>query len=124
MDQRVAVGLDDQDAARAAGEARYRLAAAEPRLEQPHLVAAQDAERRARHDVVAQAAGLRRVLDVAIAAMAEEGEMVGLQPAQELVVLGEVGRAAGAEIGDGVEAGAAHRPPVPRPPAAPRPARG
>ena len=38
--------------------------------------------------------------------------MVGFQPAQEVVVLGEVGRAAGAEIGDGVEAGAAHRPPV------------
>ena len=112
MDQRGAVGLDDQDVARPAGEARHRLAAAEAGLEQPHLVAAQDAERRARHDLVAQAAGLRRVLDVAIAAMAEEGEMVGLQPAQEIVVLGEARRAAGGEIGDGVEAGAAHRPPV------------
>ena len=38
--------------------------------------------------------------------------MVGFQPAQEIVVLGEVGRMAGREIGDGVEAGAPHRPPV------------
>ncbi len=38
--------------------------------------------------------------------------MVGFQPAQEFLVLREVGRAAGAEVGDGVEAGAPHRPPV------------
>ena len=112
MDQRRAVGLDDQDVLRPAREAGHRLAAAQPRLEQPHLVAAQDAQRGARDQLVAQAAGLRRIVDIAVAAMAEEGEMVGFQPAQEILVLGQVGRAAGRQVGDGVEAGAPHRPPV------------
>ena len=112
VDQRRAVGLDDQDVLRPAREAGHRLAAAQPRLEQPHVIAAQDAQRGARDQLVAQAAGLRRIVDIAVAAMAEEGEMVGFQPAQEIVVLGQVGRTAGRQVGDGVEAGAPHRPPV------------
>ena len=112
MDQRRAVGLDDQDVVRAAREAGHRLAAAQARLEQPHLVAPQDAQRRARDQLVAQAARLRGIVDIAVAAMAEEGEMIGFQPTQEIVVLGEVGRMAGREIGDGIEAGAPQRPPV------------
>ncbi len=44
--------------------------------------------------------------------MAEEGEVVGLQPAQEILVLGEVGRPARHQVADGIEAGAPHRPPV------------
>ncbi len=44
--------------------------------------------------------------------MAQEGEVVGLEPAQEVLVLREVRRPAGDEIGDGVEAGASHSAPV------------
>ena len=79
--------FDDQQRLRPAREPRHRLAAAQPGLEQPDLVAAQDAERRARHQLVADAAGLRRILDIAIVAMAEEGEVIGLEPAQELLFL-------------------------------------
>ena len=112
MDQRLPVGLHDQDVVRSAREAGHRLAAADAGLEQAHLVAAQDAQRRSRHNLVAQAGGLARILDIAVAAMAEEGEMVGLEPAQEILVLGQVRRVAGREVEDGVEAGAAHRTPV------------
>ncbi len=112
MDQRGPVGLDDQDVVRPAREAGHRRPAAPPGVEQPDLVAPQQAERGAGHQLVAQPARLQRVLDVAVVAVAEEREVVGLEPAQELLVLGEVGRAAGREVGDGVEAGLAHRPPV------------
>jgi hypothetical protein len=112
VDQRWAVGLHDQDVVRSTGEARHRLAAADADVEQPDLVATQDAQRRSRHQFVAQAGGLARILDIAIAAMAEEGEVVGFEPAQEILVFGEVLRTAGRQVRDGVQAGAAHRAPV------------
>ena len=112
VNQRLTIGLHDQDVVGAARKSRHRLAAAHTDLEQADLVAAQDAQRRSGHQLVAQAAGLVRVLDVAIAAMAEEGEVVGLEPAQEVLVLREARRMAGRQVGDGVEAGAAHRLPV------------
>ena len=112
MDQRWPVGLHDQNVVGTAGKARHRLAATQARLEQPHLVAAQDAQRRALDQLVAQAAGLQCIVDVAVAAMAQEGEVPGLQPLQEILVLLEVLRAPGRKIGDGVEAGLAHRAPV------------
>jgi hypothetical protein len=112
MDQRAAIGLHDQQLVGAAGEARHRLAAAHALVEQPDLVAPQDAERGAGHDLVAQAARLGGVLDIAIAAVAEESEMVGLEPAQEFLVLGKIGGAAGRQILDRVEAGPPQRAPV------------
>ena len=116
MDQRLAVGLDDQDVVRPAREACHGLATADADIEQPDLVAAQDAECRSRHQLVAQAGPLARIVDITIAAMTEEGEVVGLEPAQEVLVLGEtrreLRRAAGCQVGDGVEAGPAHRAPV------------
>ena len=112
MDQRWPVGLHDQYVVGAAGKAGHRLATTQARLEQSRLVAAQDAERRALYQLVAQTARLRGVVDVAIAAVAQEGEVAGFQPLQEILVLLEALRATGRKIGDGVEAGLAHRPPV------------
>jgi hypothetical protein len=109
MDQRLAVGLDDQQRLGPAREARHRLATAQARIEQADLVTPQDAQRRAGNDLVAQAAGVRRILDIAIAAVAEEGEVVGLQPAQELLLLDGV---RGLQIRDRVEPGLSHGPPV------------
>ena len=109
MDQRVPIGLDDQQRLRPAREPRHRLAAAQPRLEQLDLVAAQDAERRPRHHLVADAAGLRGVLDVAVAAMAEEGEVIGLEPAQEFLFLVVAG---GCQVLDRVDRCLPHRLPV------------
>ena len=112
MDQRHPVGLHDQDVVGAAGEAGHGLAAAQSCIEQPHLVATQDAERRTRHQIVAHAAGLRGIIGIAIAAVAEKGEIARFQPLQEILVLVLQGCAARCQIGDGVEAGPAHRPPV------------
>ena len=112
VDQALAIGLDDQDVVRPAGEARHRLAAAQPLLEQADVVALQDAERRAGHQLVAQPARLARLLDVAVAAMAEEGEMIGLEPMEEVLVLAELGRAPGHQIFERIEAGLAQGAPV------------
>ena len=112
VDQAGTIRLDDQDVVGPAGEARHRLAAAEARLEQADIVAVQDAECRAGHELVAQAARLARILDVAVTAMAEEGEVVGLEPMEEVFVFAEPGRAAGQKVVEGIEAGLAERPPV------------
>ena len=112
VDQRLPVGLHDQELLGPAREARHRGPSAQPFLEQPHLVAPQDAQCRARHDLVADAALAGGIVGVAVAAMAEEREMVGLEPAQELGVLGEFGRASRRQVLDRVETGLAHRPPI------------
>jgi hypothetical protein len=51
------------------------------------LVAPQDAQRRSRHQYVAQSSGEARILDIAIAPMAEEGEVVVRGPAEEILRL-------------------------------------
>ena len=86
MDQRFAVGLHDQQ--RRAPRANRDIASPPP------SPASNRRSRRAagcrapsRGYLVAHAAGLRVVLDVAVAAMAEEGEVIGLEPAQEFLFL-------------------------------------